>query len=185
VTAAEKRPATPVPVCAAAQAGYAPDSVYAEWTPAQRAAADRIERDYNARRSSILALAEEQSGHTVRGLSDDQLPRAATTTRRALEDIESGARAGSTARARLLRARLRDIEAEQVFRRALAETWHATEFGTHSYTAFEARGGLAAVVEHGAPPPSYDLAVLLDRERFERGLSCVLDWQAEPEAVAA
>ncbi len=77
------------------------------------------------------------------------------------------------------------MEREQEFRAALAHSWLAIEYGTHSLTAFEARGGLAAVLEHDAPAPSYDLAVLLDRQQFLRGLPCVLDWAPAESAVAA
>lgn len=176
----------PAPVVSEQQEGFAPGSVYAEWTDRQREQADRVERDFNAHRSSILALADEKSGHSVRSLADEQLPRTARRIARQIEDIEAGDRLGSKAQVWMLRAQLHDVEREQQFRAALAYSWLAVEHGTHSLTAFEARGGLAAVLENGASAPSYDLAVLLDRQQFLRGLPCVLDWAAtERQEVVA
>lgn len=157
-------------------AGFAPDSVYAEWTKAQREAADRVEAASNAQRRCILAQADAAAGHPVTGQPDDSLRRLAVVYRRELEDVLAGDVPGGERRSQLLRAKLHDIACEQEFRAALAESWLADEDGTHSYTAFQARGGLQAVVENSAPAPSYDLALLLDREHFLRGLPTVMEW---------
>jgi hypothetical protein len=76
-------------------------------------------------------------------------------------------------------ARLRDTEREQEFRAALAHSWRASETGTHCYSEFQARGGLAAVLNNKAQPPSYDLAILLDWEHCQHGLAHVLNWPTE------
>lgn len=157
---------------------FAPDSSYATWTPAQRAASARMEDQFNSNRARDLALRDEKLGHTVRGMTDDMLRRLAITYARTIEDIEAGDEHGTPARVRMIKAQIRDIEREQAFRGALAESWLASEDGTHCYSSFQARGGLAAVLNHGAPAPTYDLAVLLDCERHLRGLSTVLDWVA-------
>lgn len=183
--------------------GHAPDSVYAEWTADERAASDRMEGDFNATRRAILASADLMrrsdpvkqpkdtgplyiSGPTVRGHSDDMLQRAAKRMRRQLEDIAEGDHTlpakgprGVKARVRFLNVVLRDIEREQEFRAALAYSWLAAEDGTHCYTAYQARGGLDAVLNHGAPPASYDLAVTLDWELWRRGGLHVLAWKDE------
>jgi len=165
------------------QQGFAPDSVYAEWGPAEREASDRIEADGNMRRAAVLARRDEASGHTVDGYTDDMLRSAAKRYRRELEDIAEGDHhlppkgpRGVNARVRFLEAALADIQSGQAYRAALAESWHAAEDGTHCYTGFVARGGLSAVIHNSAVPPSYELARLLDWERFKKGLPSVFVW---------
>jgi hypothetical protein len=187
---------------------FSPDSVYATHPPEWVEAADRMEADYNARRSAILSTADLMrrsdpvkqpkntgplwiAGPTVRTYTDEMLSRARKRYRRELEDIAEGdhnlpatGRSGVKARVRFLGVVLLDVEREQEFRAALAESWLAAEGGTHCYTSFQGRGGLAAVADHGATPPSYDLAVLLDRENFRRGLPHALDWESESQELA-
>jgi len=155
-------------------AQYTPDCAYATWTRTMRRASDRMEADYNDNARVVLARRDETQGHTVHGQPDDSLRRLATIFRRELEDIAEGAL--PRARRPLAEARLRDVERESEFRRALAESWLAAESGTHCYSAFDARGGLEAVLNHGAPPPSYSLAVTLDWELMRRGEVHVLAW---------
>jgi hypothetical protein len=158
--------------------GFAPESAYASWTKAQRAAADRVEAASNIQRRGILAQADAAAGHPLMGQPDDSLRWLAKKYSRDLEDVESGDLAGGDKRARLLRAQLHDIAVTQEYRAALAESWLADEDGTHSYTAFQARGGLRAVLDNSAPAPSYDLAIFLDHEHFLRGLPTVMEWAA-------
>jgi len=161
-------------------AGFAPDSVYAEWSEAERAAADRIEEESNDRRAGLLALRDANEHHSVHGLPDESLRHLAKAYRRELEDIEDGDLVDDSkkgARTRLVRAKIADIEAEQDYRAALAESWCASEDGTHSFTGFMARGHLTGVIHHGATPPSYDLARKLDERNFRLGLPHVLEWE--------
>lgn len=160
--------------------GYAPGSVYSAWTSEQQAAAGRIEVEVNHRRRARLALGFSDAGHPIRGLTDAGLRRLAKHHRRDIEDIVSGDLVGGSRRRRLAAVELRDVEREQEFRAVLAECWLAREDGTHSYTMFHARGGLLAVLDHGAPPPSYELAVMLDRDMWRHGQPCVLAWETPP-----
>jgi protocatechuate 3,4-dioxygenase beta subunit len=161
--------------------GFAPESVHAELTDEQREISARMEREFNSRESTRFAREDEHAYHPVHRGTDDMLRKSAKRIRRQLEDIAEGelhdTKTGS--RRRMLEAQLHDIEVEQEIRAALRETWQADEKGTHSYTDFKGRGGLAAVIDHGATPPSYHLAKLLDWEHFERGLAHVLDWGAD------
>jgi hypothetical protein len=157
-------------------APHAPDSVYATHTAGWRAAADRIEAEFNSQRNGERARLEAAQGHPIRFAPDASLRRLATRYRRDLEDVEAGDLAGGGERAQMLEARLHDIEREQAVRAALANSWRAREDGTHSYSAFQGRGGLRAVLEDGATPPSYQLAAELDWEHWKRGLPCVLTW---------
>lgn len=151
-----------------------PDSVYAGWTADERAAVDRLEARYNAElRCQLGELVHTQYARVA---PDASLTRLAVVYRRQLEDIGRGDLAGGAERARLVRVKLRDINREREMRAVLAESWLAAESGTHCYTAFMARGGLTAVAGHGAPPPTYHLARILDRVNQERGLPHVL-WQ--------
>jgi hypothetical protein len=166
----------------AESSGFAPDSVHAEMTAEQREIADRVEADYNMQRGAELALAAERAGHTVRFATDDSLRRLGKLYRRELEDIDDGTLAKG--RRPITAARLRDVEREQAFRAALAATWQAAEDGTHSYTGYASRGGLSAVLYHGARPPSYLLAVQLDRANWSAGEPHVLEWGETAEVAA-
>jgi len=159
-------------------AGFAPDSVYAEYTKTERRIADRVEEESNDRRAGVLALADANAHHTVRGCTDGGLRSLLKTYRRELEDIEDGDLPDdkSRPRERLAKAKIADIEREQEFRAVLAETWQAAEDGTHSFTGFMARGHLTGVIHHGATPPSYDLAQKLDWRNWKQGLPHVLEW---------
>ncbi|HUB99618.1 MAG TPA: hypothetical protein VMS11_07335 [Solirubrobacterales bacterium] len=159
--------------------GYAPDSVYAECTTDEQEISDRIEREANLRHATMLAVRDERRHHTVRGCTDDGLRHLLKTYRRELEDVEDGDLPDSKTghRARVLKAKIADIEGEQEWRAALAETWQAAGNGTHSITGYLARGGLAAVIDHGAPPPSYDLASRLDWRNWKEGRPHVLAWK--------
>lgn len=156
--------------------GFAPESVYAEWTTAQREASDRMEAEANSRQSAVLARRDAADGHTVRGMADDSLRRMAVRLRRDLEDIEAGDQ--PAAKRAVTTARLRDVEGEQAIRGALAECWLASEDGTHCYTGFMARGGLGAVLDHGAVPASYWLAETLDWRNWRQGKAHVLAWSS-------
>lgn len=158
-------------------AGFSPTSIYATWTSDQRAAADRAEADFN-RAQRCGRLAELVHTAYIRVATDDSVRRLATQYRLELEGIQSGDLAGGRQRARQTRIRLTDVEREQQIRAALAESWLAREDGTHCYTAYEARGGLEAVAYYGAPAPSYELAVQLDRLNWRCGLPHVLTWTA-------
>ena len=165
--------------------GYAPDSVFAEWSDEERAAADRIEEESNDRRAGVLALRDANEHHSVHGLPDDSLRHLAKLYRRELEDIEDGdlvddSKTGK--RTKLVKAKIADIEAEQAYRAALAESWCAAEDGTHSVTAFFARGHLTGVIYHGATPPSYDLARKLDERNWLEGKPHVLNWGEATDA---
>lgn len=162
------------------EVGFAPDSVWAEYTAEEREISERMEAEYNDRRAGVLAVRDANEHHSVRGCTDDGLRRLLKERRRELEDIEDGDLSDSSTgyRSRMVKAKIADIEGEQGWRSILAECWRAAENGTHSYTAFMARGGLLAVIDHGATPPSYELAGLLDWEHFERGKVHVLDWQS-------
>jgi hypothetical protein len=151
---------------------------YATWSTEQREASDRMERLYNQQRRCGLAQGAAALGHPISTATDDMLRSLAKTYTRQLEDVEDGSLAGGDKRARMLRAKLLDIEREQDFRAALAESWLASEDGTHCYTSFMARGGLGGVLHEGATPPSYELAVFLDRDHWRRGLAHVLDWDS-------
>jgi hypothetical protein len=158
---------------------FAPDSVYATYTPKQVAICDRMEAEFNSQQRTQRARNDEHAYHPVHRGTDDSLRRSAKRIRRQLEDIADGElndnKSGS--RRRMLEAQLRDIETEQEVREALAETWQAAERGTECYTAFKGRGGLEAVVNHGATPPSYELAKLMDWEHFKTGRVYVLAWE--------
>jgi len=162
--------------------GCAPDSVYASWSRAERAASDRIEAERNQQDRTALARRDAAEGHPISLAPDDSLRRLAKAYRRDLEDIADGDL--HPGRKAVITARLRDIEREQDFRATLRECWLAAEDGTHSYTAFHARGGLEAVLDHGAPAPSYQLAMRLDQERQARGLTHVFEWDLDPAWVA-
>lgn len=149
-----------------------PDSVYASWSDDQRAAADRMEERYN--HDVRLQLAELVHTNYVSVASDDSLQRLAVLYRRQLTDIDLGVLVGGPARACMVRAKISDIEREQQCRSALAECWLASEDGTHCYTAFVSRGGLAAVAHHDAPAPTYHLARILDHANRAQGLPCVM-----------
>jgi len=166
----------------ATQPGYAPDSVYASWDEEERASADRMERVKNNRERHILALRDANDGHPVTGGDDEMLRRLAKKYRRDLEDIAAGDL--NPGRKAVISARLRDIEREQELRATLRECWLADENGTHCRSTFEARGGLAAVIDHGAPGPTYELAMFLDQERQARGLTHVFEWDLDPAWVA-
>jgi hypothetical protein len=155
---------------------FSPDSVYATWSEDERAAADRVEDKYN--HELRCQLAEQVGTQYVRLAPDESLRHLATVYGRELEDIESGELCGGAARARVVRAKLADIEREQECRSALAESWLASEDGTHCYTGFVSRGGLDAVLHHGATRPTYHLAAMLDRLNWERGQPHVLVWGA-------
>ena len=169
--------------------GFAPDSIYAEWSAEEREASDRMEAVYNHERDLevhgplAVSLTEAPppshfAKNPLRFTPDDSLRRLAKGYVREIEDIEIGD-LPDDAKGRRFRAattRLDDIECEQEFRQVLAETWQASENGTHSITCFHARGGLEAVVHHGATPPSYPLAVLLDYTNFLRDEPTVFDW---------
>lgn len=154
-------------------AGFAPDSPYARLNTIERTTLEAAECEHNMRAAAVAILAGQTRGGTVRRMSDRMLT---ILHRRASHKIESALKEGDARRARLLRARQRDLACEMAMRHALAEAWLAVEDGTCSYVAFQARGGLAAVAEHGATPPSYQLAILLDFEAHRRGLSCTLAW---------
>jgi hypothetical protein len=156
--------------------GYSPDSVYAEWSQDERAAADRMEDLFN--QGERVALAERVHTQYVRVAPDASLVNLAISYRRQIEDISSGQLTGGPARPRLVRAKLADVEREQQYRTALAQSWLATGGGTHCYSAYVSRGGLEAVARHGAPAPSYQLAMQLDRLNYRRGLPHVLAWGA-------
>lgn len=156
--------------------GFAPDSAYSTWSADQREASDRMETYFNGQRQTTLALADAARGHDFRGCNDDGLARLAIVYGRELEDVRSGYLSGGKRREQLNEARLRDIAAEQDFRAALRECWLADERGTHCYTGFSGRGGLLAVRDHAAMPPSYDLAVKLDHLNHMRGEPTVLAW---------
>ncbi len=160
--------------------GFAPDSVYAEYTKKEREIFDRQEDEANHRWGTVLAVRDEQKHHTVRGCTNDGLRSLLKTYRRELEDIEDGDLADSKTgyRSRMVKAKMADIEREQEFRAVLAETWQAAERGTHSFTGFMARGALGGVLRHGATPPSYDLAQKLDWRNWKQGLPHVLEWEA-------
>lgn len=151
---------------------------YATFSADELASADRMEAQYNAAHRRDRAIAAENAGHSVRYATDGSLRRLAKFYARRLEDIDEGDRTVSAAHRRLLVAQQRDIEREQDFRAALAESWLATEDGTDCYTAFQGRGGLAAVLDGSATPASYDLAVTLDWEHWKCGLPHVLDWRS-------
>ena len=155
---------------------FAPDSVYATRTAGWRAAADRMEAEFNSQRNGERARLAAAQGHPIRFAPDSSLRRLATRYQRDLEDVEAGDLAGGGERARMLKAQLRDIEREQAVRAALAHSWRAREGGTHCRSAFQGRGGLRAVLEDHASPPSYQLAAQLDWEHWKRGLPCVLAW---------
>lgn len=169
---------------------FAPDSVYAEWTLEQREISDRMEADYNRQANAHLALVAAERGHPITVTTDcpDSMLRSLSKTYwRELEDLSDLQLAESTAanrsrkrvtRERALQIRIADIEREQYRRSVLAECWQAREDGTHCYSDFAARGGLLAVIDHGARPPSYELAVLLDWEQWKLGEYCVLAWEA-------
>jgi hypothetical protein len=156
---------------------FAPDSVYATYTAEWRAAADHMEAEFNGQRNVERARLAAGQGHPIRCASDASLRRLATRCRRDLEDVGTGDLAGAAERAQMLEAQLHDVECEQAARAALAESWRAREDGTHSYSAFQGRGGLRAVLEDGAAPPSYELAALLDWEHWTLGRPCVLAWR--------
>lgn len=158
--------------------GYAPDSAYASWCEEGRAAADRVEADANMRHSRNLAIRAANQGHPLWEFGDDSLRRFAKRYARMVEDHEDGTQPLAEGHLRLTKIRLLDVEREQDYRAALAEAWLATDDGTHSYSSFQARGGLEAVLHHGATPPSYELATALDWENWKRGLPHVLDWDA-------
>lgn len=163
-------------------AGFAPDSIYAEWTTEEREASDRMEAVYNHERHlEALDRFGPHTKHWLRFTPDDSLRSAAKRHRREIEDIEDGTLADDAKgrRLRLTRARLHDVECEQEFRQTLAETWQAREDGTHSITGYHARGGLDAVLNHGATPPSYPLAILLDYTNSLRGEPTVFEWEAK------
>lgn len=160
----------------AAGTGFSSDSAYAAWSADERSAADRAEVRFNA--DQRRHLAGQVSTAYVRVAADDNLRNLARTCRRQLEDIASGDLSGGEPRARLICAMLTDIEREQECRQALAQSWLAREDGTHCYSAYEARGGLGAVLRHGAVPPTYHLAAILDRLNWQRGLPHVLAWAA-------
>lgn len=158
--------------------GFAPDSVYAEWSTEERAAADFIEEASNDRRACLLALRDANEHHTVHGCPDESLRQLAKACRRVLEDIEDGDLVDDSKKNRrtaLVKAKIADIEAEQAYRAVLAESWCAAEDGTHSFTSFMARGHLTGVIHHGATPPSYDLARRLDELNWRQGKPHVLD----------
>lgn len=159
---------------------FAPDSIYAEWSTEERAAADRAEDRHNS--EVRCQMAEKVGTNYVSVTGDDSLRSLAITYRRQLEDIGSGNLTGGEPRARVVRARLKDVEREQEFRAAMAGSWLAATDGTHSYTAFVARGGLAAVRDYGATPASYRLAALLDWTNWKRGQPHVLDWDVSDAA---
>jgi len=165
--------------------GFAPDSIYAEWSVGEREASDRMEAVYNHERH--LEAHERFGPHTkhwLRFQPDDSLRRSAVRLVREIEDIEAGDLPDAKGkRLRLAQARLRDVNAEREFRQVLAETWQASEQGTHSITGYHARGGLGAVLHHKATPPSYALAVMLDHLNSLRGEPTVLDW-SKPEPWA-
>lgn len=149
---------------------------YSTFSAEEIAISDRMEDDYNRQHAATRALADEKAGHTVRGMTDGSLARLRVVYTRQIEDIDAGQVTGGKRRRRLVEVKLTDIGREQEFRAALAESWLAREDGTHCYTSFQGRGGLAAVMLGEAVAPSYDLAVLLDWEHWKRGLVHVLDW---------
>ncbi len=159
--------------------GFAPDSVYAELSAEERAISDRLEDEHNHRWATTLELRSQNEGFSIKGLRDDALRRLAKQYRRQIEDIDDGDLNDSKTgyRRRMVAAKLADIEAEQEFRAALAESWLAADHGTHSYTGYAGRGGLKAVVENGAEPPSYWLAAKLDRRNFDQGEPSVFEWE--------
>jgi len=161
-------------------AGFAPDSVYAEYSTEEREIADHMEVESNDHRAWVLALGAEKENHSVHGLPDASLRHLAKAYRRELEDLADGdlqddSKTGR--RTKFAEVKLRDVEAEQEFRRVLAESWGAAEDGTHSYTSYMARGGLLAATHHGAIACSYDLAEKLDYEHFKLGRPHVLAWE--------
>ena len=159
--------------------GYAPDSVHAELSDEERAISERLEDEHNHRHATILELRSQNEGFSIKGLRDDALRRLAKQHRRQIEDIDDGDLDDSKTgyRRRMVAAKLADIEAEQEYRAALAESWLAADHGTHSFTGFASRGALTAVAEFDAIPPSYWLAALLDRRNFELGEPSVFEWE--------
>jgi len=139
-------------------------------------------RSVLVRDATGLARRSAAEAHPIGLARDDSLRRLAKAYRRDLEDIADGDL--HPGRKAVIAARLRDIEREQDFRATLRECWLAAEDGTHSYTAFDARGGLEAVLNHGASAPSYQLAMRLDQERQARGLTHVFEWDLDPAWVA-
>lgn len=176
--------------------GYSPSSYYAECSEEEREICERIEAVHNHERHlETLERFGPHTEHWLRFKDDDSVRREAKRLTRQIEDIEDGdlpnpsgrgGRKNIHNRLSFLQARLRAVEAEQQFRQTLRDTWQASERGTHSMTGYHARGGLAAVLEHGAPPPSYPLAVLLDHANWLRGEPSVLQWDApvEPRRAA-
>lgn len=156
--------------------GYSPATVYAEWSQDEQGAADRMEELFN--QGERVALAEKVHTQYVRVAPDASLSNLASDYRHQIEDIASGRLTGGPARLRLVRAKLADAEREQQYRTALAQCWLATDAGTHCYSAYVSRGGLEAVARHGAPAPSYQLAVQLDYLNYRRGMPHVLVWGA-------
>lgn len=163
---------------------FTADSVYAEYTADQLAVCDRMEADYNRDRCAIRAMTDENAGHTVSRMPDDMLVSLAKSYRRHIEDIDDGSRNAAKGERKGTEIQLRDIAREQEYRAALAESWLATFWGTHDYTAYAGRGGLAAVAHHDAPRISYELARLLDLRNWRDGEPHVIDWDAA-QAVAA
>lgn len=135
------------------------------------------EEQFNQQFGVVLARTR---GQTISGLTDDALQYAAARLRRALHDSPT-----SNPDRRRLQRDLGAVEREQQFRQCLTDTWLAREDGTHCYTAFAERGGLAAVLAGDAPPPSYALAVILDWERCQQGQPHVLNWVNAPDPAAS
>lgn len=166
--------------------GYAPDSVYASWTEAEREMSDRMEDQSNNHRARDAELARQESHNHLFGFSDDALRRLRKHYLRDIEDIEDGesvlfSPTSKTANGtlRLLRAKLHDVEVLQETRKALATSWLATDNGTRCYSSFIARGGLKAVRDNGARPAHYSLAQILDWERWKQGTAHVLAWKED------
>jgi hypothetical protein len=160
-------------VSALATFGFSADSAYATWCAGERDASDRMEALYNHDRRCVIA---DTAGHPITTQPDGLLRSLAKTYRRRLEDHEDGSHVLAKGHLRVVRVKLRDVEREQTYRAALAESWLAAEGGTHCYSAFQARGGLGAVLHDGAIPPTYELARLLDLAHWKQGFLHVLDW---------
>jgi hypothetical protein len=158
-------------------AGFSPSSIYASWSAAEQLASDRTEEQYN--QGMRCRLAEQVGARYVAVAPDDSLQNLATVYDREREDIGRGDLCGDKHRAHVVALKLGDLEREQGCRAALAQSWLASEDGTHCYTAYVARGGLDAVHNYGARRPSYQLAAMLDRLNWRRGLPHVLAWDAE------
>lgn len=115
-------------------------------------------------------------------LTDDGYQRLAREYRRMIEDHELGDPIAMPIA--IVKSRLARVEQVIETRAALAECWHAEDFGTRSTADFEidvTTGVRTPLTEKG---PSYGLACLFDYERHLRGESTVLAWREEASRAA-